>query len=120
MTDETTLARALRRIAKRKRLSSLDVPVLNDAADEIDKLTEQVALEQREHRRSLEAALATRPPEPGGETREDVDIPRYGNGLCACGHTSARHACDHESGDSSCTKCECPYFVHPPPRSRDE
>jgi len=36
---DTPLSRALRRIAKGTRLSSLDVPVLEDAADEIDSLT---------------------------------------------------------------------------------
>lgn len=36
---ETPLSRALRRMAKGKRLSSLDVPVLDDAADELDELT---------------------------------------------------------------------------------
>ena len=35
---ETPLARALRRIAKGKRLSSLDCPVLDDSADHIDEL----------------------------------------------------------------------------------
>ena len=35
----TPLGRALRRIADGTRLSSLDVPVLEDAADEIDALT---------------------------------------------------------------------------------
>jgi hypothetical protein len=33
---ETSLGRALRRIAKGNRLSSLDVPILEDAADELD------------------------------------------------------------------------------------
>jgi hypothetical protein len=36
---ETPLSRALRRMARGTRLSSLDVPVLEDAADEIDDLT---------------------------------------------------------------------------------
>jgi hypothetical protein len=36
---ETPLSRALRRMAKGTRLSSLDVPVLEDAADELDELT---------------------------------------------------------------------------------
>jgi hypothetical protein len=38
-TRETPLGRALRRIAKSKRLTSLDTPVLEDAANEIDELT---------------------------------------------------------------------------------
>jgi hypothetical protein len=38
---ETPLVRALRRIAKGARLSSLDVPILDDAVDEIDALTSE-------------------------------------------------------------------------------
>lgn len=39
------------------------------------------------------------------------DIPRYGNAACAaCGHTSARHAFDHEMSDTSCSLCDCQAF----------
>ncbi len=40
--------------------------------------------------------------------------PTYGNGLCACGHLSNDHACDHEASDMSCFKCECEAFRRPP------
>lgn len=36
---ETPLGRALRRIARGNKLSSLDVPIIDDAADLIDELT---------------------------------------------------------------------------------
>ena len=45
---ETPLSRALRRISQKRRLSSLDVPVLDDAADEIDELTLTVSSLRRQ------------------------------------------------------------------------
>ncbi len=56
---ETPLGRALRRIAKGTRLSSLDVPVLDDAADEIDALTARLQQTERmdAERDALEEAL---------------------------------------------------------------
>jgi len=38
----SVVGRSLRRIAERGRLSSLDVPMLEEAADELDRLTERV------------------------------------------------------------------------------
>lgn len=59
---QTPLGRALRRIAAGERLSSLDVPVLEDAADEIDELTH--VLRGAARAAVYPAPSAARPKEP--------------------------------------------------------
>jgi hypothetical protein len=56
MSEQTPLGRALRRVSAKGpgRLSSLEVPVLDDAADEIDSLTAELTTFRAEHVRLQE------------------------------------------------------------------
>lgn len=55
------------------------------------------------------SSLAVPPVEPTLDM--GLDQVRPGNARCDCGHTSNRHACDHEANEYSCSLCPCDYFI---------
>lgn len=94
---------------------------VNEHAERLQRYDEWMHEQKRERytmlRQVAEAvrALAAAPSAgAGAQEKASPDVPSYGNALCRCGHTSARHMCDHETSDYSCARCDCPAFAADP------